>query len=167
MSERSHLIPNLNKMMEAYTEVKEDSVQETQSREMQAEERVEDRGELGSIEEESRKRKMRAKETKTEQRAKKLRNFISYKAAALMEKSLKDRGFIAERGFKNLISHFVEILENREWQALGKHKEPGCAALVKEFFANMVEKKGNRVYVRGHWIDFNKERINMLFNLKV
>ena len=57
-----------------------------------------------------------------------------------MEKSLKDRGFIAERGFKKLISPFVEMLEKRELQALGKHKEPGCAALVKEFFANMVEK---------------------------
>ena len=30
-----------------------------------------------------------------------------------------------------------------------------------------MEKEGNRVYVRGHWIDFRKERINMLFNLKV
>ena len=57
-----------------------------------------------------------------------------------MEKSLKDRGFIAKRGFKKLISPFVEMLEKREWQALGEHKEPGCAALVKEFFANMVEK---------------------------
>ena len=65
-----------------------------------------------------------------------------------MEKSLKDRGVIAERGFKKLISPFVEMLEKREWQALGEQKELGCAALVKEVFANMVEKEGNRVYVR-------------------
>ena len=84
-----------------------------------------------------------------------------------MEKSLKDKGFIDERGFKKLISPFVEMLEKREWQALRENKEPGCAALVKEFFANMVEKEGKRVYVRGHWIDFSKERINMLFNMKV
>ena len=84
-----------------------------------------------------------------------------------MEKSLKDRGFIAKRGFKKLIPPFVEMLEKREWQALGEHKEPGCVALVKEFFTNMVEKQGKRVYVRGHWIEFSKERINMLFNLKV
>ena len=57
-----------------------------------------------------------------------------------MEKSLKDRGFIAERGFKKHISHFVEMLEKRKWKAPGEHKELGCAALVKEFFANMVEK---------------------------
>ena len=84
-----------------------------------------------------------------------------------MEKSLKDRGFIAERGFKKLISYFVEMLEKREWQALGENKEPGCAAMVKELFANMVKVEGKKVYVRGHWIDFSKERINMLFNLKV
>ena len=31
----------------------------------------------------------------------------------------------------------------------------------------MVEKEGNKVYVRGKWIDFIKEKINTLFNLKV
>ena len=59
------------------------------------------------------------------------------------------------------------MLEKREWQELGEHKELGCAALVKEFFANMVEKEGKKVYVRGQWIDFSKEKINTLFNLKV
>ena len=79
---------------------------------------------------------------------------------------MKDRGFIVERGFNKLIS-FSEMLEKRGWKSLGKHKAPGCAAWVKEFFANMVEEKGKKVYVRGKWIDFNKETINELFNLKV
>ena len=73
------------------------------------------------------------------QRAEKARNFVSDKAVALMEKSMKENGFIAKRGFKKLVSPFVEMLEKREWQALGEHKEPRCAAMVKEFFANMVE----------------------------
>ena len=51
--------------------------------------------------------------------------------------------------------------------SIGEHKEPGCAAMVMEFFANMVEEEGKKVYVKGHWIDFSKERINMLFNMKV
>ena len=38
---------------------------------------------------------------------------------------------------------------------------------MKEFFANMVKEEGKKVYVRGHWIDFNKEMINMFLNLKV
>ena len=41
------------------------------------------------------------------------RKFILEKVAALMEGSLKDRGFIAERGFKKTISHFDEMLEKR------------------------------------------------------
>ena len=107
---------------------------------MQAEERTEDRGEPGQLEEESRKMKRGAE---------KVRSLISDKAVALMEKSLKDRGFIVDIGFRKLISHFAEMLENRGWQSLGEHKEPSCAALVKEFFANMVEDEGKKVYVRG------------------
>ena len=158
MSEPSHLILNLNEMLEAYIEVEEETVQETQSRKMQAEERTEDRGEPGQLGQESRKRKRGAE---------KVRSLISEKAAALMEKSLKDMGFIVERGFRKLTSSFVEMLEKRGWQSLGEHKEPGCAALVKEFFANMVEEEGKKVYVKGQWIDFSKEKINTLFNLKV
>ena len=59
------------------------------------------------------------------------------------------------------------MLEKRGWQSLGEHKEPGCVALVKEFFTNMVEEEGKKFYVRGKWIDFSKEKINTLFNLKV
>ena len=84
-----------------------------------------------------------------------------------MEKSLKDMGFIVERGFRKLTSSFTEMLEKRGWQSLGEHKEPGCAALVKEFFANMVEEEGKKVYVKGQWIEFSKEKINTLFILKV
>ena len=84
-----------------------------------------------------------------------------------MEGSLKDRGFIAERGLKNIISPFAEVLERREWQLLDEHKESSCASLVKEFYANMVEREGKRVYVRGQWVEFNREKINRLFNLNV
>ena len=31
----------------------------------------------------------------------------------------------------------------------------------------MVEREGKIVYVKGHWIDFNREEINKLFNLGV
>ena len=60
-----------------------------------------------------------------------VRNLISEEATDLMEGSLKNRGFIAERGFKNLISPFAKVLERREWQLLAAHKESGCASSVK------------------------------------
>ena len=59
------------------------------------------------------------------------------------------------------------MLEKRGWQSLGEHKAPGCAALVKEFFANMVKEEGKKIYFRERWIDFSKDKINGLFNLKV
>ena len=57
---------------------------------------------------EPRKRKRGADEARA-------RNLISEKATTLMEGSLKNRGFIAERGFKNIIPPFAEVLERREW----------------------------------------------------
>ena len=57
MFEPSHHMPNLNEVVEAYTEVEEEIVQETQSGEMQADERAEDRGECEPLDGESRKRK--------------------------------------------------------------------------------------------------------------
>ena len=55
----------------------------------------------------------------------------------------------------------------REWNLLAEHKESGCASLVNEFFANMVENEGKIVYVRGQWVEFSREKINRLFNLSV
>ena len=117
--------------------------------------------------EESIKIKRGMDEAEAEQKKDRARNFVSDKAEALMERSLKDRGFIAERGFKKLISPFVEMLEKRGWSSLGEHKEPGYAALVKEFFANLEEREGKKVYVRGHWVDFNKEGTYRLYSLGV
>ena len=103
----------------------------------------------------------------TEQRNEKVRDFVSDKAFVLMENDLKDRGFIVERGFNKLISPFIEMLEKRGWQILSEHKSLGLVALVKEYYANMVGVKGNKVYVKGMWISFNRETINEMFNLKV
>ena len=84
-------------MREAYTKVEEEGVQETQSGEVQEEERAEARGEPEMLVGESRKRKRVTEEAEAEQRNEKVRSLILDKAVALMEKSLKDRGFIVER----------------------------------------------------------------------
>ena len=102
------------------------------------------------------KRKMGTKEVETEQRNEKERYFLSEKAFILMEKGLKDKGFIFERGFNKFISRFIEMLEKRGWQIFGEHKPPGLVALVKEFYSIMVGVKGKKVYVRGKWISFSR-----------
>ena len=145
MSEPSHLILNLNEMMEAYTKVEEETIQETQSGEVQEDERVEARGELEPLDEESRKMK---REAEAKQRNERVRILMSNKEAALMEKNLKDRGFIVERGFKRLISPFSEMLEKRGWKSLGEHKAPGCAAWVKEFLPIWWKMKDKRYMLK-------------------
>ena len=141
MSDPTILIPNLNEIMEEYTELENQTKQVSRAAAEQVEERDDENKEHQQTVEESRKRKMRADEAEAEQRKYRERNFISDKAAALMERSLKNRGVIAERGFKRLIFLFAEMLEKRGWQSLGEHKELGCATLVKEFFATMWRKK--------------------------
>ena len=66
MSQQSHLISNLNEMMDAYTEVEEEAIHESQSWEMQEEERVEVRVESEQPVEETKKRKREVVEAETE-----------------------------------------------------------------------------------------------------
>ena len=167
MSDPTILIPNLHEVMEECIELEKQTEQGFEATTRQVEERNEDNEENHQTIDEPRKRKRGADEAGEEQRKNRVENFISETAVALMEGSLKNKGFIEERGFKNIISPFVEMVEKREWQSLAEHKESGCASLVREFFANKVEREGKRVYVRGQWIDFSREEINKLFNLGV
>ena len=146
--------------MEEYTELENQTKQGFEATSRQVEKRDDDNEENHQTVDEPRKIKRGEDEAR-------VRNLILEKAVALIEGSLKNIGFIAERGFKNIIYPFVEVLEMREWKLLAEHKESGCASLVKKFYANMVENEGKIVYVRGQWVEFSREKINRLFNLSV
>ena len=79
MSEPTNLVPNLNEIMEEYVEWENETVQAPQVVTEQDEERNEVNRMFEPIEEELRNRKRRTEETETEQRAEKVRNFISDK----------------------------------------------------------------------------------------
>ena len=96
--------------MEKSAELETETEQGSQEATLQVENREDENGKQQHKGEESRKRKIGADATIVKQRKEIANNFISEKATALMEGSLKDRGFIAERGFKKVISPFVEIL---------------------------------------------------------
>ena len=66
MSESSNLVPNLNEIMEEYTEREEEVVQATESETRQEKERVEARAEHEQLVEETRKRKRGAEEVRVE-----------------------------------------------------------------------------------------------------
>ena len=99
MSDPTTLIPNLNKIMEEYNELENQAEQDSPAVILQVEDRDDENEKQHETREEPRKRKRGADEARA-------KNFISEKAAALMERSLKDRGFIAERGLKKVISPF-------------------------------------------------------------
>ena len=106
MFDPTTLIPNLQEVMEEYTELENQTEQSFEETTRKVEERGDDHEENHQTVEEPRKIKRGANEAK----AKKL---ISEKAVALMDESLKNKGFIAERGFKNIISPFSEMVEKR------------------------------------------------------
>ena len=91
--------------------------------------------------------------------------FISDEAYSWKE-NLSDKGFIRERGFSIFISPFVEIIEKRGWNLFCKHKPPGYAAVVREFYSNMIDMKEDVVYVIGVWVPMGHERINKVLQIR-
>ena len=142
MSKPSNLIPNLNEIMEEYTEIERELVQEAQSRAVQEEERLETRTKTEQPTEKTRKRKRGDEEAETEQREEKVSDFVSECAYFAWRDKLQHKDFFGERGFNKIISPFIEMIEKRGCQLLGEHKGPGFVALVKEFYVNMVGVKG-------------------------
>ena len=82
------------------------------------------------------------------------------------KKNLSDKRFIGERGFGTFISPFAEIIEKRGWSLFCKHKPPGFAAVVREFYSNMIDMREDSVYIRGVWVPMGHERINEVLQIK-
>ena len=91
--------------------------------------------------------------------------FISDEAYSFWENNLSDKGFIRETGFGRFISPFAEIIEKMGWSLFCKHKPPSFVAVVREFYANMMELKEDSVFVRGIWVPIGHERINEVFQI--
>ena len=75
--------------------------------------------------------------------------FVSEEAFSNWKKHYAGKRFVGERGFSQLISPFKELMEQRGWGKLCKHQKSGYAAVVREFYSNLVGRKENSVYVRG------------------
>ena len=114
MSDPITLVSNLQEVMEECIEPEMQTEQNHQAAAGQVENRDNENETQQQTGEESRKRKKGTNEAGAEKRKDIARNFVSEKAVALMEESLKERGFISERGFKKAISPIVKVLEKRE-----------------------------------------------------
>ena len=118
------------------------------------------------VEEERAVKRQKTVRRTEEEEIKSYKDFVSAEAKDLWNRLQADKGFVSERGFGKLISHFSEIIEKRGWEVFCAHKAPGFSALAREFYANMVGMREDSVYVRGVWVPLGHKRINEMFKLK-
>ena len=58
------------------------------------------------------------------------------------------------------------MIEQRGWGKFCKHKKSGYAAVVREFYSNLVGRKENSVFVRGVWVPYGAETINAMYGME-
>ena len=154
MAEPSNLTPNQEEVMEENVQPEEEIRQEETTGEMPAE-----ASERPSVPK-GRTDKGKGKVTEEE-----VNDFVSEEAHSNMWKYYAHKGFVAERRFKTPITPFKELIEKRGWETLCAHRRAGYVAVVREFYANLVGRKDNTVYVRGVWVPYGAQAINQVYGL--
>ena len=154
MAEPSDLTPNQEEVMEENVQPEEENRQEETTEGMPAE-----APERPTVPEE-RTNKGKGKVTEEE-----VDDFVSEEAHSNMRKHYANKGFVAERRFKTPITPFKEMIEKRGWGTLCVHRRAGYAAVVREFYSNLVGRKDNTVYVRGVWVPYGAKAINQVYGM--
>ena len=154
MAEPSDLTPNQEEVMEENVQPEKENRQEETTEEMPAE-----APERSTAPEE---RTKKGKEKVTEEE---VEDFVSEEAHSNMRKHYANKGFVAERRFKNPITPFKEMIEKRGWETLCAHRRAGYAVVVREFYSNLVGRKDNTVYVRGVWVPYGAQAINQVYGM--
>ena len=94
-----------------------------------------------------------------------IEDFVSEEAYSNWKKHYANKGFIAETRFRNPITPFKEMIEQRGWKALCTHQKSGYTAVVKDFYSNLVGRKDNTVFVRGVWVPYGAKAINKAYGM--
>ena len=161
MAEPSTLIPNLNEIMEEHAQLEEVHLKPTEEvhRERTEENRPSEQPEVRQV---ARQHKRKGKERRQEERED---EFISDEAYSIWKKHYAGKGFVGERGFSQLISPLKDLIEQRGWGKFCKHYKTGYAAIVREFYSNLVGRKDNSVYVRGVLVPYGAKSINAIYGM--
>ena len=109
--------------------------------------------------------KERTDKGKGKAREEEVEDFVPEEAYSNWEKHYANKGFVAERRFRNPIPPFKEMIEQRGWEALCTHQKSGYAAVVREFYSNLVGRKDNTVFVRGVWVPYGAKSINEAYRM--
>ena len=97
-------------------------------------------------------------------REEEIEDFVSEEAYSNWKKHYANKGFIAERRFRNPITPFKEMIEQKGWKALCAHQKSGYTAVVKYFYSNLVGRKDNTVFVRV-WVPYGAKAINESYGM--
>ena len=167
MAGPSNLVPNLSEIMEEYTQPEREVRQEPEGevrQEPEGEVHQEPEGEVhqepegenlpsepSEVQPASKKQRKRGKEIQQEEKED---EFVLEEAFSIWKKYYAGKGFVKERGFSKFISPFKELIEQRGWGNFCKHQKSGYAAVVREFYSNLVGRKDNSDYVRGVWVPY-------------
>ena len=163
MAEPSTLIPNLNEIMEEHAQPEEEvhlEPTEEVHRETTEENRPSEQPKVRPV---ARQQKRKGKERRQEEKED---EFVSDEAYSIWKKHYAGKGFVGERGFSQLISPFKELIEQRGWGKFCKHYKTGYAAILREFYSNLVGRKDNSVFVRGVWVPYGAENINAIYGME-
>ena len=155
MAKPSTLIPNLNEIMEEHAQPEEEVHLEPTE-----ENRPTEQPEVPPI---TKQQRRKGKERQQEEEED---DFVSEEAFSNWEKNYAGKGFVGERGFSQLISPFKELIEQRGWEKFCKHRRSGYAAVVREFYSNLVGRKENSVFVKGVWVPYGAETINAMYGME-
>ena len=90
---------------------------------------------------------------------------MSEEAYSNWKKHYANKGFVAERRFRNPITPFKEMIEQRGWEALCTHQKSGYAIVVREFYSNLIGRKDNTMFVRGVWVPYGAKAINEAYRM--
>ena len=90
---------------------------------------------------------------------------MSKEGFELMRKTLLKKGFIGKRGFKEIIPPFKKVIEKIGWIVIYEHLAVGRAAIVREFYSNLRDRKETQCYVRVKWVSLDKHTINHICGL--
>lgn len=95
--------------------------------------------------------------------------FISSNAAERFNKVLDKKTLVLERGLRldaNLDGDMAVMIAERNWFKLVEQPGPAVIPIVKEFYANVIERVESVVQVRQKPVAFDNDTINAYYGLK-
>ena len=83
-----------------------------------------------------------------------------------MEEALCRKEVCRRKGIQPTHLPVQGIDRAKRWGKFCKHQKSGYAAVVREFYSNLVGRKENSVFVRGVWVPYGNETIDAMYGME-